>query len=140
MFRALLRAVVVIVVVVAAGAFLLGWWSGGRRPAEAPREAVGTSGIDAGRAKQVGAAVGEKTAIVANEARRTLADGGVTAKIKAKLALDDTVKALNVDVDTDGSRVTVSGTVASTAQRDRVLQLARETDGVLTVVDHLRVR
>ena len=56
------------------------------------------------------------------------------------MALDDTVKALDVDVDTNGSTVTVSGVVGSAAERERVLQLARETAGVTTVVDRLRVR
>ena len=56
------------------------------------------------------------------------------------MALDDTVKALDVDVDTSGSTVTVTGMVDSAAQRERVLQLARETAGVTTVVDRLRVR
>ena len=56
------------------------------------------------------------------------------------MALDDTVKALDVHVNTDGPRVTVSGTVDTAAQRDRVLQLARETDGVKTVVDQIQVR
>jgi len=45
-----------------------------------------------------------------------------------------------VDVDTSGTTVTVTGTVDSPAQRERVLQLARETQGVRQVVDHLRIR
>ena len=140
MVGSLIRAVVIVVVLVAAGAFLLGWWGSGHLRPDAPRDAVGTSGVDTGRAREVGAEVGEKAATAANQARRAVADGSVTAKIKAKMALDDTVKALNVDVDTNGTTVTVSGIVGSTAQRDRVLQLARETDGVTQVVDHLQVR
>ena len=141
MVRAFLRLVVLLVVVVAGAAVLLGWW-GNRRitGVEAPRDAVGTSGVNPERARQVGAEVGEKTAEAANQARRVLADGQITEKIKAKMALDDTVKALAVDVDTNGTTVTVSGQVGSEAQRERVLQLARETQGVKTVVDHLRVR
>ena len=139
MFGALLRAVVLIVVVVAAGAYLMGWWTAQPRSGEAPAP-VGTSGVNTERAKQIGATVGERTAVAANEAKRALTDGQVTAKIKAKMALDDTVKALSVDVDTNGTTVTVSGTVETAAQRERVLQLARETEGVASVVDHLRVR
>jgi hyperosmotically inducible protein len=142
MVRALVRAVVLIVILVAAGAFLLGWWGGGGRvrPFEAPREAVGTMGVDKERAREVGAEVGERAAAATEQARRALSDGSLTAKIKAKMALDDTVKALDVDVDTNGSTVTVSGTVATSAQRDRVVQLAKETAGVTRVVDHLTVR
>jgi osmotically-inducible protein OsmY len=141
MVRALVRLVILLVVVVAAAAFLLGWW-GNRRVAdvERPTTAVSTSGVNPERARQVGAEVGERTAAAANEARRVLADGQITAKIKAKMALDDTVKALAVNVDTNGTTVTVTGQVGSAAQRERVLQLARETQGVKDVVDHLRVR
>jgi hyperosmotically inducible protein len=96
--------------------------------------------VNTEKAREIGATVGERAAEAANDARRALTDGQVTAKIKAKLALDDTVKALAVHVDTNGSTVTVSGTVGTTAQRDRVLQLARETAGVTTVVDRLQVR
>jgi osmotically-inducible protein OsmY len=138
MVRALLRAVLLLIVVVAAAAYLLGWKIG-QGPDGAPRP-VGTSGANTERAREIGAEVGERTAVAASEARRAVADGQITAKIKAKMALDDTVKALDVDVDTNGSTVTVTGVVGSTAQRDRVLQLARETAGVATVVDRLRVR
>jgi osmotically-inducible protein OsmY len=141
MVRAFLRLVIILIVVVAAGAFLLGWWgNSNRRTGEPSPGTVGTTGVNAERAREIGAQVGEKTAEVANDARRALTDGQITAKIKAKMALDDTVKALAIDVDTTGPIVTVSGTVDSEAQRQRVVQLARETDGVKQVVDHLRVR
>jgi BON domain len=139
MVRALVRLVVLLVVLVACGAFLLGWW-GNNRVGPADPAPVGTTGVNAERAREVGAQVGERTAVAANEARRALSDGQITAKIKAKMALDDTVKALAIDVDTTGTTVTVSGVVDSAAQRDRALQLARETQGVKDVVDRLRVR
>lgn len=140
MLGSLLRAAVLIVVLVGAGAFLLGWWGSGRaREADAPRPA-GTTGIDTQKAREVGAQVGEKTAAAADQARRAISAGTLTAKIKAKMALDDTVKALDIDVDTTGSTVTVSGMVGSEAQRQKALQLARETEGVTQVVDQLRVR
>ena len=64
-------------------------------------------------------------------------DAAITAKIKAKMALDDSVKVLSVDVSTTGTTVTLSGTVRSQAERDRSVALARETNGVTRVVDHL---
>jgi len=140
MVRAFLRLVILLVVLVGVGAFLLGWWGNRKVVGDRPSGAVGTTGVNTERARQVGAEVGERTAAAANEARRALADGQITAKIKAKMALDDTVKALAVNVDTSGPIVTVSGTVDTAAQRDRVLQLARETQGVTQVVDRLRVR
>ena len=141
MLGSLLRAVVLIVVLVGAGAFLLGWWGNGRvRQADEPRRPVGTTGVDTQKARDVGARVGEKTAQAADQARRAITDGSITAKIKAKMALDDTVKALDIDVDTNGPTVTVGGVVTTEAQHQRVLQLVRETDGVKQVVDQVQVR
>ena len=139
MLGSLLRAVVLIVVLVAAGAFLLGWWGSGRIRDDV-RQTVGTTGVDTQKAREVGAKVGEKTATAADQARRALTDGTLTAKIKAKMALDDTVKALDIDVDTVGTTVTLSGVVATDAQRQKALQLARETEGVKQVVNQLQVR
>ena len=138
MIRALLRLVILLVVLVGGGAFLLGYWGGGVRNTNAPGT-VGTSGANTQKAREVGAQVAEKTAVAANQARRALNEGAITAKIKAKMALDDTVKALDIDVDTVGTTVTVSGVVKSESQRQRALALARETEGVKQVVDQLRL-
>jgi osmotically-inducible protein OsmY len=53
------------------------------------------------------------------------------------MALDDSVKARTIDVSTDGSTVTLGGTVGSTAERRRAVALALETDGVTAVIDRL---
>ena len=146
MIRGLLKLVVLIVVLVAVGAFALGWW-GGRTDVDGRGDVIGTSGVDssrarevAGKARQVGSEVAEKTAVAADEARRTLAEGGLTAKIKAKMALDDTVKALDLDVDTQGTVVTVSGFVSTEAERTKALQLARDTEGVTQVIDRIQLK
>jgi hyperosmotically inducible protein len=83
--------------------------------------------------------VGAKTAEAANRAGEVLSEGALTAKIKSKMALDDLVQARSIDVTTSGQVVTLSGTVRSTAERDRAVQLARETAGVTQVVDRLSV-
>jgi hyperosmotically inducible protein len=149
MIRLLLKTVVILVVVVAAAAFLLGYWGSGRvLPVGEPRDGVGTTGtpapaapkVDTDRAREVGAEIGERTAAAADQARQAINAGSLTGKIKAKMALDDSVKALDIDVDTNGSVVTLSGVVGTEAQRQRALALARETTGVTQVVDHLRVR
>jgi hyperosmotically inducible periplasmic protein len=140
MFRALVKLVLVIVIVVAAAAFLLGWWGGGRMRSSERPAAVGTAGkVDASRAREVGAQVGQKTADVANRAEAALSDGALTAKIKSKMALDDLVQARSIDVTTDAGVVTLKGTVRSAAEHDRAVQLTRETAGVKRVVDHLTV-
>ena len=66
-------------------------------------------------------------------------DAGITGKVKSKLAADDTVKAYQIDVDTKDHVVTLTGNVDSTAARDRALMIARNNDGVTSVVDRLVV-
>ena len=141
MLRALFRLILVVVVIVGIGAFFLGYrWGDGD---VVPDRAVGTTGVeprvDTSRARETGAKIGEKVAVGANEAQRALGNAGLTTKIKAKMALDDMIEARSIDVDTDGSIVTLSGTVRSEAERSRALQHARETEGVTRVVDQLRV-
>jgi osmotically-inducible protein OsmY len=66
-------------------------------------------------------------------------DGGITTAVKSKMAVDDAVKAYQVDVDTHEGVVTLNGTVGSNAARTRAVMLARDTDGVRDVIDNLRV-
>ncbi len=141
MLRALLKVVVVLVVLVALGAFFMGYqWGDNDRVEE---RAVGTTGVadevDADRARAAGAEIGGKVAEGANKAQRAMSDASLTTKIKAKMVLDDTIEAADIDIDSDGSIVTLNGTVRSEAERKRALQHARETEGVTRVIDHLRV-
>jgi hyperosmotically inducible periplasmic protein len=76
----------------------------------------------------------------AGELRDAVDQGALTTKIKAKMALDDTVKARDIDVDTAGTVVTLRGTVASNDERERAVRLAKETAGVTEVVDKLEVK
>jgi cytoskeletal protein RodZ len=141
--RTLIRLILMLVVVVFVGALLLGWWPAGllRDPRSAsPTPSVGTNGtIDPARARERGAELGEKAAIATQKFQETVAEATLTTKIKAKMALDDTLKARKIDVSTTGSTVTVSGEVPTSAARDRALALARETAGVSVVVDHLEI-
>jgi hyperosmotically inducible protein len=138
MIRALLRLVLLVVVVVGAAMFFFGYrW--GSHPDEAAAPAATTGAIDTSRAREAGAEIGAAVAKGANEAERAAENGAITAKIKAKMALDDHVKAANIDIDTAGSVVTLRGSVGNDEERKRAVQLARETDGVTSVVDRLAI-
>lgn len=137
MIRGLLTLILLAIVVVAAGVYFLGWDLDRLRGTDAPR-VTGSAGAQT--AREVGADVREKTAQAADATMRALEDGRLTTKIKAKMALDDSVKALNLDVDTRDGVVTVQGDVRSEAERQRALALARETAGVKQVIDRLRIR
>ena len=143
MIRALVKLILLVIVIVAVGTFFLGWNLGGRRTTgvDEAREGGGTAGTTtAQKAREVGATLSERAGQAAEATERALSDGSLTAKIKAKMALDDRVKALNLDVDTSAGVVTVSGVAHSQAERERALQLARETDGVKQVIDRLTVK
>jgi hypothetical protein len=138
LIRALLIVVVVVVVVAAAAAFFLGYHVGDRHAAQPAT--VGTSGhVDTTTARERGAEIGEKVGRLANEAQDAISDGAITAKIKSKMALDDTIKSRDIHVSTSNGAVTLSGKVASAAERDRAMQLARETDGVKSVTDQMQI-
>ena len=138
MIRTMMKLVLVVIVIVGL-AFLLGRWSSGSKIVPgSPVHAAGP--VDTSKAREAGAKVGEATAKAANEAAEALANGAITAKIKSKMVLDDLVKAHNIDVDTNGSVVTLTGVVGSEAERQRALQLAKQTEGVMSVIDHLRVQ
>jgi hyperosmotically inducible periplasmic protein len=144
MVRALLRTIVIVIVIVGVVAFFLGYrWAGDDVDPVVDRP-VGTTGArdtsaDTSRARETGAEIGEKVAVGVNEAQNAAANGAMTAKIKSKMALDDSVDAARIDVDTSGSVVTLSGRVSSQAERERAVRLARETEGVTSVVDRLVV-
>jgi hypothetical protein len=150
MVRALLRFVLVVVIVVAAAAFFFGYrWGGmhiGRgtsEPVARTASPVGTTGRDADarreRARATGAEIGDKVAVGAERAAETLDEARLTAKVKSKIALDDTLDGSRIHVSTNDQRVTLTGTVINEAQHQRALALARETSDVGAVVDHLSV-
>jgi osmotically-inducible protein OsmY len=66
-------------------------------------------------------------------------DAWITAKIQSKYFLDDEVKGHEINVDTAAGRVTLRGEVENDAQRRQAVALARNTDGVASVNDELRV-
>jgi osmotically-inducible protein OsmY len=148
--RTLVRLVLVAVVVIVAVVVLQDTWNNlpWRRDAgsvdSAPAgtdRSVGTGGyIGTQKAREVGAEIGEKTAIAARELKENTQKAAITAKIKAKMALDEMVKARAIDVTTDDSTVILTGSVASAAERERAVALARETSGVTEVVDRLTIR
>jgi hyperosmotically inducible periplasmic protein len=74
------------------------------------------------------------------DAKRVMyTDPALTASVKAKLIVDDLVKARNIDVDTRDGVVTLTGEVRSQAEKDQALKIARETEGVKSVTDRITV-
>ena len=136
-----IRTLLMLAVLAVIAVLAYNYWSGNGLTLN---PASGSAGIDAEAARdkgkvliQQGAASAEKAAGRVEDA---VSEGTLTMKIKSKMALDDSVKARTINVDTSGSVVTLTGIVETAAERERAVRLARETDGVTNVVDKLEVR
>ena len=68
-----------------------------------------------------------------------LSDAGITSKIKAKFVGDPDVKALDVSVQTEEGVVYLTGRVENQFQKDEAGRIAAETEGVVKVVNHIKV-
>lgn len=67
-------------------------------------------------------------------------DATVSGTVKTKLAADSQVNAGEIKVETVNGVVTLTGNIDSQAAKDRALQLARDTSGVVEVKDMISVR
>ena len=72
-------------------------------------------------------------------AKVQLDDAEITTAVKAKLAADPDVAAVQVDVTTNESVVTLTGRVKTSEERDKAVQIARETNGVKRVNNLIKV-
>jgi osmotically-inducible protein OsmY len=134
----ILRLLLALIVIVIIGAFAIGYLtSSGRAALSLPDSSETSATVD--RAREGAAEIGEKAGIAATTVESTIDEAALTTKIKAKMALDDRVKARSINVTTRGSTVTLSGIVESKAEHDRAMALARETEGVTQVIDDLKM-
>lgn len=98
--------------------------------AEAQKHALNTRGV---------VSVNNQIEVVASGTRRTIGDAAITSKIKTKLAADPELNPFNIDVDTSNGRVTLSGRVRSEAAKAEAEKLARDTKGVVSVTNEIKV-
>lgn len=99
------------------------------------------------KTEQAAATAERKTEQVAASAERQMERAGaafddatVTAKVKAALIADDSLKGLSIDVDTSQNVVTLRGTVATDDLKRRAEQVARGLEGVKEVKNELMVK
>jgi len=134
-FRAML-----ILAVLGMGAYLLGFWSPGDATLGWRRSLAPVAvPLDTRAARERLDQLDTRAGRVADSVGAFISDAEVSGKIKSKMALDDLVRARTIDVSTAAGVVTLGGTVASIAERDQALRLARETTGVTRVVDRMLV-
>lgn len=131
----LVLTVILIVVLVGFGTYVIGYWQGDRR-ADAT---IDMPSIDQQRVRETGTEIAEGARAAGARVAEVVEDGALTAKIKSKMALDDHVKARDIDVDTSDGLITLTGTLRSEEEHERAVRLALETEGVRTIIDALVV-
>ena len=75
----------------------------------------------------------------AKSAGEAIGDAAITTEVKSKFLADTKVSGLKIDVDTKDGVVSLSGMVPTKAESDRAEQMARDSAGVKSVVNHLRI-
>jgi hyperosmotically inducible protein len=70
----------------------------------------------------------------------TVTDAGLTMSVKGRLLDDPQVKGLQIDVDTRDGVVFLTGTVRSDVEKQKAIQLAKDTKGVRDVQSNLTLQ
>ena len=76
----------------------------------------------------------------ADRVGKEISDTWITTKVQAMFFLDKDVKGMQIEVATKGGIVTLTGTVATEATRQKAVADARSIEGVSQVIDKLTVR
>lgn len=110
-------------------------------------DGAGNNDVDMGAAtenlgsetEQAAGNVASETEQAANTVGEAIDDGVITTKVKSALLADDTVKGLDINVDTMNGTVTLNGTVDNQAQADRATEITKGIEGVSNVQSNLTV-
>ena len=76
----------------------------------------------------------------AADVKEAVADTAITASVKAGLAKDPDLSALQINVDTTNGAVSLQGTAPTTAAKERAAAIVREVKGVKSVTNLLKVQ
>jgi len=91
------------------------------------------------KSKDVGVKVAEKTKAGVSKTDEVLTDGWVSSRIRTKFMGDESLRNSDIQVNADKHVVTLSGTVVSDAARTKAVAIAKQVEGVDSVVDKLTV-
>ena len=103
---------------------------------------AGTAGAARAKPEKEGTkiVIKDDTTPMLKKGARAVSDASVTSAVKTRLMSDDLGRAMNIDVDTKGGVVTITGSVPSEADRTRLGDLVAHTTGVKRVVNNLTVK
>ena len=88
----------------------------------------------------VSACAGTRLGVSSGVSSQEYAALDLIAKVKTALLNDAVVGARRIDVHAAAGDIILSGRVASEAERDRAVQIARSVDGVTSVSSRLEIR
>ena len=103
------------------------------------REAKAEGKAAADRAEDKTDAAQRKAGDAADRAGDATGNAALTAAVKTKFLADTDVSGLRIDVDSNNGVVTLTGTVRTAAEKKKAIAIAKDTDGVKSVVDRLKV-
>jgi len=108
--------------------------------AENPNATATTTGAIAQNTREAGTNLSntahEKTA----DTRTAMSDTMITTKVKAEMAADPVVKAMDVHVETQKGIVMLSGFVPTKAEADKAVEVARKVEGVQEVKSSIQIK
>jgi len=81
----------------------------------------------------------QETKEAAHKTGNVITDSWITMKVHSQFVPENVLENSDIDVDTKAGVVTLTGTVPTAAGKSRAVAIAKATDGVKTVNDHLRV-
>jgi osmotically-inducible protein OsmY len=92
------------------------------------------------KSKEIAEDIADKSKEAVSKTGEVITDGWITAKVKTKFADEKLLKDSKIDVDSSDRIVTLKGSVASAAAKERAVAVANGTEGVTRVVDQLAVK
>lgn len=95
--------------------------------------------ITVGETRGTAGTIEDKTVAAAKATGAEITDAWITTSIKTDFVGEDALKNSNINVDTNRHVVTLKGTVASQAGRERAVDIVKHTNGVDRIVDTLTI-
>lgn len=104
------------------------------------QDTVKEGAVKTGDAVVAGAkTVARKTKDGLSKTGEVMTDGWITSRVSARFVNEDLLKGSDINVDTEQHVVTLKGTVVSAAGRRQAARVAKGTEGVRRVVNHLSI-
>jgi hyperosmotically inducible protein len=101
--------------------------------------ATATTSFAQSGAKPAARSATQEAKDTAKKSGNAITDGWITMKVHSQFIPENALEDSDIDVDTKNGVVTLNGTVASAAGKSRAVAIAKATDGVTSVTDHLKV-